>query len=107
MAQLQVFIPYGGMEVKSGSTYTGDNVSTGVTAVQLSRGVRQKGPDGLDIPIRGVRMTITNNGLPAAISPRDNVAIVWYEGEVFKFIAGASYTFADDGVIAYGKLETI
>jgi len=106
MAQDILFTPYGGMNVKADATYTGDNVPAEADVVILTRGVKITDETDSKTPLRGVRMIVETTGLTPPTSPIDNVPIVWIEGVSFVFIAASTYTFLDDGIIAYGKRIT-
>lgn len=110
MEQYEYFVPYGGMEVVVGETYSGANIPSTMNAVKLDLGVRQK-VNGVDVSARGVRMSINLSGVspavPAPTTPKPVTYVLWREGEVFKFIEGAVYTFWDNGSVSFGKLETL
>lgn len=103
MAQSSVFKPYGGVFVEKGSSYTSADLPATITTVELTLGVRITDREGKDTRMRGVRVTITDNGLTPPPVPLPNVPFIWEEGELIDFIPGAIYTFNDPGVVAYGK----
>lgn len=103
MAKEILFTPYGALNVKKGSSYTHNNITSDADLVYLCRGVRITDEFGNETNIRGVRMTITITGLATPIAPLDNVPFIWKEGDIFTFHTNGTYLFHDDGIVGYGK----
>lgn len=103
MANVIEYVPYGGVKVKKGSTYSSSDLPTGVSVVKLCIGERIVDARGELTPLRGVWVTIENNGLTPPAVPLPNSAFIWKEGDIIKFITGATYTFQTDGVVSYGN----
>lgn len=96
--------PLGAMYVRKSQTsgYTSANVPIEANMVILTRGVRITDENGVDTPIRGVRVSVVDTGITAPVTPIDNVPFVWKEGTAFVFSSTGTYTFYDDGLVAYG-----
>jgi len=105
MAQDLLFTPYGGLNVKKDTSYTAADIYAESDVVFLTRGVRITDEVGDKTSLRGVRLKVSVTGLtpPTNPTPPLNIPIVWVEGTYFAFVATGTYTFLDDGIVAYGK----
>ena len=103
MSQNFLFTPYGGMQVKKDTSYTKDNISADADIVVLTRGVRITDELGNKTKLRGIKMSVSNSVITAPVAPLPNIPIIWLEGNAFAFDADSTYTFFDDGIVAYGK----
>lgn len=107
MAQTELFLPYGGVYCEANETYDSTNIPAVCNTVQLTRGVRITDGEGNDTRVRGCRVLITNNGATPASNPLPNTSFIWLEGDIIRFIAGASYKFLDSGMVTYGTMVVL
>lgn len=108
MAQIEIFVPFGGIQCEASGVYTSANVPSTCNAVQLTRGVRITDENGNDTRLRGCRVLITNNGEPTPTTQLSNVPFIWLENQPpIRFIVGASYQFLDSGMVTYGKMVAL
>ena len=121
MAQADAFEVVGHIDVKKGESYDIAMIPTGMEVVVLVKGVLQWGKildeDGEqktneddtlkfgNSNVRGVRYSVTKTGV-TYISGYPNVVGVWQEFTELVFSATSTYTFYDDGVVAYGLKVT-
>lgn len=101
MAQVTILKPMGALEVFPDTSYTSANITVAADTVVCSRGVRITDENNANTPIRGLRVTITNDEI-AAVTPLANVPYIWIEGTEMRFDTGYSYKFHDRGIIGYG-----
>ena len=106
MAQDTFYKPINSMAIKANTTYTASNIPSVADVVVLQIGVRLTDQTGEKTPLRGIRMTITDNESLAS-SPKGKVPFIWIEGESLLFDSAYSYTPLDNGVVAYGMRVAI
>ena len=106
MAQTKIYEPAGALEVVANESYNYTNVPTGCNVVELQLGERLTDSKGEKTPLRGVRVTIANNLTPGA-NPKPNIPFIWLEGTTIAFNTNYTYTFQNNGIVGYGKDETV
>lgn len=106
MAQDTIYKPFGAVEVFPDTSYTAANIPASANLIVLLRGVRIYDEAGATTPLRGVKVTITNN-VTAATTPIPNVPFIWIEGDELRFDAAFSYKFHDHGIVGYGIVVAV
>ena len=102
MAQSKIYEPAGALEVEANKSYDYTNIPVGCTIVELQMGERLYDSKNDKTPLRGVRMTITNN-LTEGANPKPNIPFIWLEGTMLKFNQNYTYKFQNNGIVGYGK----
>lgn len=103
MAQIDSFIPLGGVYCEANSAWTADNITADAELVQLTLGVRiAKGS-----PVRGARVTISGGTVTPAVTPKSVTSFIWLEGQFIEFEVGKTYTFSDSAFVTFGKKVAI
>lgn len=102
MAQVTMYEPAGALEVEANESYNYTNIPVGCNIVELLMGERLTDSKGSKTPLRGVRMTITNNLTPGT-NPKPNIPFIWIEGTTLKFSQNYTYKFQNNGIVGYGK----
>jgi len=119
MAQAEAFEVVGHIKIVTGQSYDTTDIPTGMEVVVLVKGTRQYGKlleeDGEQETeqdgtlkttrsiVRGVRYTVTKSGVTY---PSPNIVGVWQEFTELIFSASSTYTFYDDGIVAFGLKVT-
>lgn len=94
----------GGINIKSGDSYSASDIPTGMNVVRLTKGERIYEYDIDNIysptPLRGVFVKVTDSALVYPSNKNDT--FLWEEGEEFTFTSTSTFTFYNNGIVRFG-----
>ena len=106
MAQAVIYEPAGALEVEANKDYNHTNIPSSCNIVELLMGERLTNSKNEKTPLRGIRVSITNNLTPGT-NQKANIPFVWIEGTKLKFNQNYTYKFQSNGIVGYGIEVTV